>query len=50
MNLDRIFNLAGAIITVALVATVVRNGTNSARVIKSLADGFATAVNAAQTA
>lgn len=50
MNLDRIANLAGAIVTVALVAVVVQNGTKTAQVIKALADGFASAINAAQTA
>lgn len=50
MNLDRVFNILGAIVTVALVAVVVQNGTKTAQVIKSLGDGFANAINAAQTA
>lgn len=50
MNLDRVFNILGAIVTVALVAVVVQNGTKTAQVIKSLSDGFAGAINAAQTA
>lgn len=50
MNLDRIFNIVGAIVTVALVAVVVQNGTNTAKVVTSLANGFSNAINAAQRA
>lgn len=50
MNLDRIFNIMGAIVTVALVAVVVQNGTNAARVVTSLGNAFSNAVNAAQKA
>lgn len=49
MNLDRIFNIAGAIVTVAMVAVVVNGGTKSASVITALGSGFAAAINAAQT-
>lgn len=50
MNLDKILNIAGAIVTVALVAVVVQNGSNSALVIKALGSGFASAIDAAQKA
>jgi len=50
VNLDRVFNIAGAIVTVALVAVVVQNGTNTAAVIRALGTGFADAINAAQRA
>jgi hypothetical protein len=50
VNLDRVFNIAGAIVTVALVAVVVQNGTKTAQVVSALGNGFAGAINAAQTA
>lgn len=50
MNLDRMFNLLGAIVTVSLVAVVVQNGSQTAQVISALSNGFANAVNAAQRA
>lgn len=50
MNLDRIFNILGAIVTVSLVAVVVQNGTRTAQVVKSLGDSFSNAINAAQRA
>lgn len=50
MNLDRVFNIAGAIVTVALVAVVVQNGTKTAQVISALGNGFSGAINAAQRA
>lgn len=49
MNLDRVFNIAGAIVTVAMVAVVVQN-TNTAAVITALGKGFAGAIDAAQRA
>ena len=43
---DKIFNVAGAIVTVALVTAVVSNA-NSASVIKAMGEGFAGAISAA---
>lgn len=50
MNLDRIFNILGAIVTVALIAVVVQNGTKTAAVVTSFGNAFSGAINAAQTA
>lgn len=50
MNLDRVFNILGAIVTVAMVAVVVQNGGNTAKVISALGKGFSDAINAAQKA
>lgn len=47
MNLDGLFSIAGAIVTVALVYTVVSNG-NSANVIRAITDGFSGAIRSAQ--
>jgi hypothetical protein len=46
MGGDRIFNVLGAIVTVALVTTVVSRPT-SAQVIKSMGDAFAGSIRAA---
>lgn len=46
MNLDRLFNVAGAIVTVALVTTVVSRST-SAGVIRSIGEAFAGSIRAA---
>jgi hypothetical protein len=43
---DRVFNVVGAIVTVALVTTIVSRP-NSASVIKSMGDAFATSIRAA---
>lgn len=43
---DRIFNVASAIVTVALVTTIVVSP-NSAEVIKAMGNGFAGAIKAA---
>lgn len=50
MNLDRIFNILGAIVTVAMVAVVVQNGSSTAQVITALGKGFSGAIDAAQHA
>ena len=47
MPLDRAFGVASAIVTVALVTTIVSHK-DSASVIKAVADGFKGAVLAAQ--
>lgn len=46
MNLDKIANIAGAIVTVALVTTIVSRPT-SAQVIKSMGDAFSGSIRAA---
>lgn len=43
---DRVFNVAGAIVTVALVFTIVSHP-NSAAVIKAMGSAFAGAIKAA---
>lgn len=43
---DRVFNVVGAIVTVALVTTIVSRP-NSASVIRSMGDAFATSIRAA---
>lgn len=48
MNFDKIANIIGAIVTVALVATVLQNGSNAASVIRSLGDAFSHSIASAQ--
>lgn len=48
MNLDRLFNLLGAIVTVALVTTILMRGSAAAQVVTSLANGFSSAIRNAQ--
>lgn len=43
---DKVFNVAGMIVVVALVTTVVRNQ-NSAKVIKGIGDAFSGSIRAA---
>jgi hypothetical protein len=45
MNLDKLFNVAGAIVTVALVTTVVSHS-NSAKVINAIGSSFSGALRA----
>jgi hypothetical protein len=47
MNLDKMFAIAGSIVTVALVFVIVSNG-NSSSVIKSMGDAFSGSIRAAQ--
>lgn len=46
MNLDKLANIAGAIVTVALVTTVVARS-NSANVIRAVGDAFSGSIRAA---
>lgn len=46
MNGDKIFNVLGAIVTVALVTTIVSRPT-SAQVIKAMGDAFSGSIRAA---
>lgn len=46
MNFDKLFNVASAIVTVALVTTIVSHA-NSARVIQAMGNAFATSIRAA---
>lgn len=48
MTLDKIANILGAIVTVALVATVLQNGSSAASVITALGDSFSHSIAAAQ--
>ena len=43
-----IFSVAGALVVVALVATLVKNGSGSSSVISAVTGGFAADLNAAQ--
>jgi len=43
---DKVFNVVGAIVTVALVTTIVSRP-NSARVIKAMGDAFSGSIRAA---
>jgi hypothetical protein len=45
MNGDRMFNILGAIVTVALVTTIVSRP-NSAHVIRTMGDAFAGSIRA----
>lgn len=47
MNIDRIANIIGSIVTVALVTTIVSNP-GSAGVIRALGDAFVGSLRAAQ--
>ena len=47
MSLDGIFAVAGSIVTVALVYTVVSNG-NSSAIIKSMGEAFSGSISAAE--
>lgn len=46
MNAEKLFNLLGAIVTVALVTTIVSRP-NSATVIRSMGDAFSGSIRAA---
>lgn len=46
MNFDRIFTVAGAIVTLATVTTIVSNS-NSAAVIRAFGDAFSGSIRAA---
>jgi len=46
MNLERLFNLAGAIVSLATVAVVLQSP-QTANVIKASASGFASSIKAA---
>jgi len=47
LNLDKIFDVAGAIVTVALVYVIVSNG-NSAKVITAIGSAFSGSLRAAE--
>jgi hypothetical protein len=47
MNLDKVFNIFGAIVTVALVTTIVSHS-GSATTIRAFGDAFAGSLRAAQ--
>lgn len=40
MNADRVFNLAGAIVTVALVSSVLIRGSQASQVIRAIGEAF----------
>lgn len=47
MNLDKLFNLLGSIVTVAIITTIVTNR-NSAEVIRAFGGAFSGSIRAAQ--
>ena len=47
MNADRAFNVLASIVTVALVTTIVRNGTKTARVVSAFGNSFSQSIRAA---
>jgi hypothetical protein len=48
MNIDKIANILGAIVTVALVTTIVQNGSAAAGVITAFGNAFSHSIAAAQ--
>lgn len=48
MNADKIANIIGTIVTVALVTTILQNGSNASAVIRALGDAFSHSIAAAQ--
>lgn len=48
MNADRMFDLLGKIVFVALVTTVLLRGTAAAKVVTSLGDAFSGSLRVAQ--
>lgn len=48
MSLDRLFTVAGSLVMVAMVATIVRRGDKAAQVIAALGLAFGGALRAAQ--
>lgn len=47
MNLDRLFNIAGSIVTVALITSVLMRGSQAAQVIRAVGDTFSGSLKAA---
>lgn len=47
MNFDKFFNILGAIVTVALVSTLVTSG-NTASIVNSLGTAFSNSIKAAK--
>jgi len=48
MNADKIANILGAIVTVALITTIVQNGSSAAAVITAFGNAFSHSIAAAQ--
>ncbi len=48
MNADRIFDLLGKIVVVAMITTVLLRGTAASNVITSLGDAFSNSLRVAQ--
>lgn len=44
---DKIFNLAGSIVTVALVTSILMRGSAAAQVIRAVTNGFSSSIRAA---
>lgn len=47
MNLDRIFNIFGGVLTIALITSVLIRGSEAATVIRSVGDAFSGSIRAA---
>jgi hypothetical protein len=47
-SLDKLFNIGASIVVVALVTTILRNGSSAAQVINAVGQQFAGSLRAAQ--
>lgn len=47
MNADKLFNLLGSIVTVAMITAVLQRGSQAALVIRALSNGFRGSITAA---
>ena len=47
MNMDKAFNIAGGILTIALVTSVLIRGSAAAQVIRAVGDAFSGSIRAA---
>jgi hypothetical protein len=48
MNADKVAAIAGSIVTVALVTTVLMRGTQAGQVIRAIGDAFSQSIRTAQ--
>lgn len=47
MNADKAFNIAGSIVTVALVTTILMRGSAASQVIRAMGEAFSGSIRAA---
>jgi len=48
MNLDRVFNILGLIVTVAMVTTILTRGSAAANIITAFGNAFSGSIRSAQ--